>query len=156
MTTVLREVPSDFWLFQFCTDENTTVQNLFETLGQTIPDTMLPSLCNALEILMCSRNTQYVSSQHHENNVNFGHLEKICQTLTSIHHHYTLLFIPACVDAEKKLKQTIIQVLTTARNAHVKLMAVSHPEIFLRAETNNLNTSVVSVGGEKKQSLLKR
>ena len=96
---------------------------------------MPPSLCKALEILMCSQNAQYVSRQHQENDVNFGHLDGICQTLPSNHHH-TLLFIPACVDAEQILEQTIIQVLSTAQNAHVKLMTVSHPENFLRAETN--------------------
>ena len=155
MTTVFREIPSNFWLLLFYTDENTTVQNLFETTGQTFPDTMPPSLCNALEILMCSQNAQYVSRQHEGNDVNLGHLDGICQTLPSNHHH-TLLFIPACVDAEKTLKQTIMQVLSTAQNAHVKLMTVSYPENFLRAETNKLNTSAISVRGEKMQSLLKK
>ena len=139
MTTVSREVPSNFWLLLFYTYENTTVQNFFKTTGQTFPDTMPPSLCNGLEILMCSQNAQYVSRQHQENDVTFGHLDGICQTLPS-NHHRTLLFIPACVNAEKILKQTIIQVLSTAQNAHVKLMTVSYPENFLRAEANKLNT----------------
>ena len=155
MTTLFREVPSNFWLLLFYTDKNTTVQNLFETTGQTFPDTMPPSLCNALEILMFSQNAQYVSRQHQENDVNFGHLDGICQTLPSNHHHI-LLFIPACVNAEKILKQTIIQVLSTAQNAHVKLMTVSYPENFLRAETNKLNASAISVRGEKMQSLSKK
>ena len=155
MTTVFREIPSNFWLLLFYTDENTRVQNLFETTGQTFPDTMPPSLCKPLGILICSQNAQYVSRQHQENDVNFGHLDGICQTLPSNHHH-TLLFIPACVDAEKILKQTIMQVLSTAQNAHVKLMTVSYPENFLRSETNKLNTSAISVRGEKMQSLLKK
>ena len=155
MTTVFREILPNIWLLPFYTDENTTVQNLFETTGQTFPDTMPPSLCNALEILMCSQNAQYVSRQHQENDVNFGHLDGIYQTLPSNHHH-PLLFIPACVGAEKILKQTIMQVLSTARNAHVKLMTVSYPENFLRADTNKLNTSAISVRGEKMQSLLKK
>ena len=155
MTTVLREVPSNFWLLLFYTDENTTVQNILETTRQIFPETMPPSLCNALEIFMCSQNAQYISRQHQENVVIFGHLDGICQTLPSNHHH-TLLFIPACVDAEKILKQTIIQVLSTAQNAHVKLMTVSYPENFLTAEINKLNTSAISVRGEKMQSLLKK
>ena len=81
MTTVFREIPSNFWLLLVYTDEKTTVQNLFETTAQTFPDTRPPSLCNALEILMCSQNGQYVSRQHQENDVNFGHLVGICQTL---------------------------------------------------------------------------
>ena len=155
MTTVSREIPSNFWLLLFYTDENTTVQNLFEITGQTFPDTMPLSLCNALEILMCSQNAQNVSRKHQENDINLGHLDGNCQTLPSNHLH-TLLFIPACVDAEKFLKQTIMQVLSTAQNAHVKLMTVSYPENFLRAETNKLNTSAISVRGEKMQSLLKK
>ena len=90
MNTVFREVPSSFRSVQFYTDENTTVPNLFATTGQTIPDTMPPSLSNTLEILMCSQNAQYVSKQHQENDVNFGHLDGICQTMPSNHHH-TLL-----------------------------------------------------------------
>ena len=155
MTTVFREVPPNFWLLLFYTDENTTVQNLFETTGQTFPDTMPPSLCNALKILMCSQNAYFVSRQHQENDVNFGHLDGICQTLPSNHHH-TLLFIPACVDAEKVLNETIIHVLSTAQNAHVKLMTVSYPENLLKAETDKLNTSAISFRGEKMQSLLKK
>ena len=155
MTTLFKEIPSNFCLLLFYTDENATVQNLFETTGQTFPDTMPPSLCNALEILLCSQNAQKVSRQHQGNDVNFGHLDGICQTLPSNHHH-TLLFFPACVDAEKFLKQTIMQVLSTAQNAHVKLMTVSYPESFLRAETNKLNTSAISVSGGKMQSLLKK
>ena len=105
MTTVFREVPSNSWLLLFYIDGNTTVQNLSETTGQTFPDTMTPSLCNALEVLMFSRNAQYVNKQHEENDFNFGHLDGICQTLPSNHHH-TLPFIPASGDAEKILKQT--------------------------------------------------
>ena len=108
-----------------------------------------------LRALMCSQNAHYVSRQHQENDVNFGHLDGICQTLPS-NHHLTLLFIPPHVDAEKMLKQTIIQVLSTAQNAHVKLKTVSYLEKFLRAETNKLNTSTISVRGERMQSLLKK
>ena len=137
MTTVFREIPSNFWLLLFYTDENATVQNLFETTGQTFPDSMPPSLYNALEILMCSQNAQYVSRQHQENDVNFGHLDGICQTLPSNHHH-TLLLIPASVDAEKILKQTIMQVLSTAQNAHVKLMTVSYTENFSQSRNKQI------------------
>ena len=54
------------------------------------------------------------------------------------------------------LKQTVIQVLSTAQNAHFKLMTFSYPENFLRAETNKINTSAISVRSEKMQSLLKK
>ena len=90
---------------------------------------MPPSLCNALKILMWSHNAQYVSRQHQENEVNFGHLDGLCETLPS-NHHATLQFIPNCSKAENILKQTIIQVLSAAQNAHVKLMTVSSPENF--------------------------
>ena len=100
---------------------------------------------------MCSQNAQYVSRQHQENEVNFGHLDGICETLPSNHHH-TLLFIPDYSKAENLLKQTFIQVLSTAQNSHVKLMTVSYPKNFLRAETNKSITSTISVRGEKMQS----
>ena len=132
MTTVFREVPSNFWLLLFYTDEKTAAQNFSETTGKTFLDSMLPSLCNAFEIQMCSQNAQYVSRQHQVNEVNFGHLDGICETLPS-NHHQTLLIIPDYSKAENLLKQTIIQVLSTVQNAHVRLMTVSYPENFLRA-----------------------
>ena len=135
MTTVFREVPSNFWLLLFYTDEKTADQNLFETTGKTFLDSMPPSLCNALEILMCSQNAQPVSRQHQENEVNFGHLDGICETLP-LNNHHSLLVVPDYSKAENLLKQTIIQVLSTAQKAHLKLMTVSYPENFLRAETD--------------------
>ena len=155
MTTVFREVPLNFWLLLFYTDEKTAAQNLFETTAKTFPDSIPPSLCNALEIGMCSQNAQYVSRQHQENEVNFGHLDGICETL-HLNHHHTLLFIPDYSKAENLLKQTIIQVLSTAQNAPVKLMTVSYPENFLRAEKNKSTTSTISVSGEKMQSLMNK
>ena len=146
MSTVFREVSSNFWLLLFYTDGNTTVQNIFETTGKAFSETMPPSFCSALDILMFSQVAQYVSRQHQEYDVNFGDLDRICQTLPS-NHHRILLFVPARVNAEKILKQTIIQVLSTPQNAHVKLMTVSYPGNFLRAETNKFNTSAISVRG---------
>ena len=63
MTTIFREVASNFWLLLFYTDEKTADQNLFETTGKTFLDSMPPSLCKGLEILMCSQKAQYVSRQ---------------------------------------------------------------------------------------------
>ena len=153
MTTVFREIPSNFWLLLFYIDENTTVQNLFESTGQTFPDTIPPSLCNALEILMCSQNTQYVSRQHQENDVNLGTWTEFAKNCPQI--IIKLCYIFQLVSTRKNLKQTTMQVLSTAQNAHVKL-TVSYPENFLRADTNKLNTSAISVRGEKMQSLLKK
>ena len=105
--------------------------------------------------MLAERSICQETTSRKRNDVNFGHLDGICQTLPSNHYH-TLLFIPPYVDAEKMLKPTIIHVLSTAQNAHVKSMTVSYPEKFLRAETNKLNTSAISVRGEKMQSLLKK
>ena len=104
---------------------------------------------------MCSQNAQYVSRQHLENEVNFGHLEGINETLPS-NHHQTLLFIQDYTKAENLLKQSIIQVLSTAQNAHLKLMTVSYPKNFLRAETNKPITQNISIRGEKMQSIMKK
>ena len=152
--TVFREVPSNFWLLLFHTDETTTIEKLSETTRNTFPDSMPPSLCNALQILMCSHNAQYLSREHLQNEFSCGQLEEICQTMPSNHHH-TLLYLPDCAEAETFLKQTILQVLSTTNNAHVKLMTVSYPENFLRAETNNKSAaSAISVRGEKMKSLM--
>ena len=154
MTTVFREVPSNFWLLLFHTDETTTIENLSETTRITFPDSMPPSLCNALQILMCSHNAQYSSREHLQNEFSCGQLEEICQTISSNHHH-TLLYLPDCAEAETFVKQTILQVLSTANNARVKLMTVSYPENFLRAETNNKSAaSAIWVRGEKMKSLM--
>ena len=148
MTTVFIEVFSNFWLLLFYTGENTTVQNLFETTGQTFLDTVPRSLCNALDILMCLQNAQYVRRQHQENDVSFGYPDGICQTLPPNHDH-TLLFFATCVNATKLPRQTIIQILSTAQNSHVELMKGSCPEEFLRAEINVLNTSAIFTQRQK-------
>ena len=57
-------------------------------------------------------------------------------------------------EAENFLKQTIIQVLSAAQNAYVKLMTVSYPDNFLRAETNKSTTGSIPVTGETMQSLM--
>ena len=99
MATVFRDVPSNFWLHLFYTDEKTASQNLSETTGKIFPGSMPPSLCIAVEILMCSQNDQNLSRQHQENGVNFGHLDEICETLPSNDHH-NLLFLPEKSKAE--------------------------------------------------------
>ena len=81
-------------------------------------------------------------------------------TWTEFAKHCPQIIIKLCyifqlVSTRKNLKQTTMQVLSTAQNAHVKL-TVSYPENFLRADTNKLNTSAISVRGEKMQSLLKK
>ena len=126
MTTVFREVPSNFWLLLFHTDKTTTIDKLSETTRNTFADSMPPSMSNALQILMCSRNAQYISREHLQKEFSCGQLKEICQTMPSNHHH-TLLYLPDCAF----LKQTILQVLSTTNNAHVKLMTVSYPENFL-------------------------
>ena len=84
---------------------------------------MPPSLCNALQILMCSHNAQYLSREHLQSEFSCGQLEEICQTMPSNHHH-TLLYLPDCAEVETFLKQTSLQVLSTTNNSHVKLMTV--------------------------------
>ena len=70
-------------------------------------------------------------------------------------HHHTLLYFPGCAEGENFLKQIILQVLSTTNNAHVKLMIVSYPEKFLRAQTNNkAAANSISVRGEKMKSVL--
>ena len=123
MTTVFREVPVKFCLLLFHTDETNTIEKLSETTRNTFPDSMPPSLCNALQILVCSYNAQYLSQAHLQKEFSCGQLEGICQMMPSNHHH-TLLYLSDCAAAETLLKQTILQVLSTTNNAHVKLMSL--------------------------------
>ena len=153
MITVFSEVPSNFWLLLFHTDETTIIEKISETTRNTFPDSMPPSLCSDLQILMCSHTAQNLGREHLQNEFSCGQLEEICQTMPSSHHH-TLLYLPDCAEAETFLKQTI-QVLPTTNNAHVKLMTVSYPENFLRAETNNKSAAnSISVRGEKMKSFV--
>ena len=154
MTTVFRGFPSIFWLLPFQTDETNISGKLSETTRSTFPDSMPPSLCNALQILNCSHNAQYLSREHLQNELSCGQLEEIYKTMRSNHHH-TLLYLPDCAEAEIFLKQTILHVLSTTNNTHVKLMTVSYPDNFLSAETNNKSTAnSISVRGEKMKSLM--
>ena len=130
MTTVFKQVPSNFWLLLFHTDETTTMEKLSETTWNTFPDSMSPSLCNALQILVCSHNAHFLSREHLQNKFSCGQLEGICQKMPS-NHHNTLLYVPDCAEVEIFVKQkTILQALSTRNNAHVKLMTVSYPENF--------------------------
>ena len=137
MTSVFREVPSDFWLLIFHTDETTTIEKLSDTTRFTFPDSMPPSLCNALQFLVCSHNAQYLTREHLQNEFSCGHLEEFCQAMPSNHHH-TLLYLPDCAEAETFLKQTILQVLSITNNAHVKFMKSDIPNTFseLKQTTN--------------------
>ena len=156
MTTVFREIPSNFWLLLFHTDETTTIEKLSETTRNTFPDPMPPSLCKVLQILVYSHNAQNLSREHLQNEFSCGQLEENCQTLPSNHHHI-LLYLPDCAEGETFLKQTILQILSTTNNAHVKMMTVSYPENFLRAETNIKSAaSSILVRGDKMESLMNR
>ena len=69
--------------------------------------------------------------------------------------HHTLLHLSGCTETKTFLKQTILQILSATNNVDEKLMTVSKPENFFRAETNNKSAAnSISVKGEKLKSLL--
>ena len=136
MTNVFREVLSNFWLLLFYTDKIPTTEQFFETTENTFPDSMPPSLCSSLEILVCSQNAQFLRKERLENELSCRQLAEICETLPSNHHH-TLLYHSDCTDDATFLKQTNFRVLSTTNNAHVKFMPFSNAEYYLRAQTNN-------------------
>lgn len=156
MTTIFREIPSKFWLMLFYTETNLS-NSLYETMPEMMetPDScsMPASLCNLLEIFVSSHDAQYIGRQHKETDCSHGQLENVCRDLSRNHYH-VLLYIPNTSNIQEVLKETVTQVLSTAQNAHVKLMTVSYPENFIKSEAALSAKSSLSIKGDKIQSLM--
>ena len=119
-----------FGCFHFIQKKTSTTEKLSGAKGNTFPNSLPPSLYNALEILVCLLNAQYLSRDHLENDFSYRQSGGICETLP-LNHLHTLLYYPG--RGEAFLEQTI-HVLSTANNAHVKWMTASSRK--LSAETN--------------------
>ena len=116
MATVFREIPSKYWLILFHSENNisnTSQETETEASGAACMPT---SLCNLLEILVCSHDAQYIGRQHKENECNHGELRSFCENFPLDNHH-VLLYIPSSTNIQDVLKQAVTQVLSTAQNA---------------------------------------
>ena len=154
MTSVFREIPKQYWLLLFSTDEVQDNEQQGFSHDKNPSFSLLPSVSKILETLSSDACCQYIGRKHAQVNA-CGPLDEFCETMPDNHHHI-LLYLPQCENAEKVLKDSVYQALSSVQNAKVKLLSVSYPENFLKAETSLFPDPSLIVKGEKMQSLLSR
>ena len=141
MTSVFREIPSNFWLLLYSTEESEAYSNVYEKDTLELPT----SLSKLLEILSNSHKCQFIGKVHEQDAPGNGSLDEFCQALPPNHYHL-LLYLPQCTNAETFLKRTISKVLSNL-----------HPENFLRTEMSSFgNRRFFVKEGEKMKNMLNR
>ena len=151
MTSVFREIPSNFWLLLYSTEESEPYSNVYEKDTLELPT----SLSKLLEILSNSHKCQFIGKVHEQDAPGNGSLDEFCQALPPNHYHL-LLYLPQCTNAETFLKQTISKVLSNLQWANVRLLTVSYPENFLRTEMSSFGNRSFVIEGERMKSMLNR
>ena len=147
MTTVFREIPSNYWLFLFATDENRESQKE----GNSV---MPLSVAEMLETLTNSNDCRFIYRKHKNGENSDGELNDFCQSMPSNHSHI-LFYLPQFSGAEKLIKQSVSQTLSNVENAKVKLLTVSNPENFIKTETPIFHDESLIIRGERLQKLIK-
>jgi len=150
MTTVFREIPYNYWLLLFSTDE--TRENFDEV--QKDKSHMPPSVTEMMEVLSNANDCQFIFRKHKNGENSNGELNDFCQSMPSNHSHI-LLYLPQISGAEKLIKQSISQTLLHVQNAKVKLLTLSYPESFLKAETSIFQDESLVIKGERMQNLIR-
>ena len=150
MTSVFREIPSNYWLLLFSTEESEIYSDVYEKDNSKLPT----SFSKLLQILSNSHKCQFIGRVHTPEDSSNGSLDEFCEAMPTNHYHL-LLYIPQCTNADTILKQTISQVLSNEQWAKVRLLTVSYPENFLKTETSIFSRSLV-VEGERMKSLMTR
>ena len=151
MTSVFREIPSNFWLLLYSTEESEAYSNVYGKDTLELPT----SLSKVLEIPSNSHKCQFIGNVHEQDAPGNGSLDEFCQALPPNHYHL-LLYLPQCTNAETILKQTISKVLSNLQWAKVRLLTVSYPENFLRTEMSSFGNRSFVIEGEKMKSMLNR
>ena len=152
MTSVFREIPSNYWLLLFSTEESQIYSDVYEKDSNSKSPT---SLSKMLEILSNSHKCQFIGRIHTKEDSTNGSLDEFCEAMPTNHHH-VLLYLPQSTNAETMLKQTISQVLSNEQWAKVRLLTVSYPENFLKTETSTFCHRSLIVEGERMKSLMTR
>ena len=147
MTTVFREIPFNYWLVLFATDENRESQKEGNS-------EMPVSVAEMLETLTNSNGCQFIYRKHKNGENSDGELNDFCQSMPSNHSHI-LLYIPYFSGAEKLIKQSVSQTLSNVQNAKVKLLTVSYPENFMKTEISMFHDESLIIRGERMQKLIK-
>ena len=152
MTSVFREIPCNFWLLLYSTEESEAYTNVYEKDTLELPT----SLSKLLEILSNSHKCHFIGKVHEQDAPSNGSLDEFCQALPPNHYH--LLYLPQCTTAETFLKQTISKVLSNLQSAKVRLLilTVSYPENFLRTEMSSFSNRSFVIEGERMKSMLNR
>ena len=145
MTSVLREVPSQFHCLVFSSAEEGEWEEHEEPplkivrYANEFQQPKLPeSFCRFLKTLL--------SSTHCEHTIrcpNTGNLSEtdVCSNFTGEHYHI-FLYLKAFVGAENFIKESISENITTAKpplkikNSFVKLFTVSYPENCIKREAS--------------------
>ena len=154
MTTVFREIPSNYWLLLFSTDEKTEKVASGSRAQKESNQGMPSSVAEMLEKLTSSNDCQFLYRKHNIQENSDGQLEDFCQWMPSNHYHI-LLYLPHSAGGEKLIKQSVSQTLSNVHNAKVKLLTVSYPENFSKAETSIFCDESLVVREEKMQKLIK-
>ena len=138
MTSVLREVPSQFHYLVFSSTEEGEWEEHEEPplkivrYANEFQQPKLPkSFCRFLKTLLSSTHCEYTIRCH--NTGNFSETEDDCSNFTGEHYHI-FLYLKAFVGAENFIKESISENITKAkpplkiRNTFVKLFTVSYLE----------------------------
>ena len=147
MTTVFREIPSNYWLVLFATDE-------YRESHKEGNSDMSLSVAKMLKTLTNSNDCQFIYRKHINGESSNGELNDYCQSMPSNHSHI-LFYLNQFSGAEKLIKQSVSRTLSNVQNAKVKLLTVSYPENFIKTETSIFHDESLIIRGEKLQKLIK-
>ena len=163
MTSIFREVPSQFHYLVFSSNEEGESDESREPpckltkYANEIHHPKLPhSFCRFLKTLLGSTQCEYTIRSH--NPQNFTETEDLCSNFTGEHFH-ALLYLKSFVGAEKFIKDSIGQIIASpkgsikVRNSLVKMFKVSYPENCLKNEAN-WGANRLFVHGEKIKAML--
>ena len=163
MTSVLREVPSQFHYLVFSSTEEGEWEEHEEPplkivkYANEFQQPKLPkNFCRFLKTLLSSTYCEYTMRCY--NTGNFSETEDVCSNFTGEHYHI-FLYLKAFVGAENFIKESIKENVTTAkpplkiRNSFVKLFTVSYPENCIKREAR-YGGNCHFIHGERMKSML--
>ena len=163
MTSIFREVPSQFLYLVFSSDEEGESEESREPpckitryANEVHQPNLPPTFCCFLRNLLARTHCEYTIRSH--STKNSAETEDSCINFNGDHFH-VLLHIKSFVGAEKYIKDTIGKNITgpkssiKVRNSFVKLFKISYPENCLKNEAN-CGGNRLFIHGEKLKSML--
>lgn len=163
MSSIFREVPSQFFYLVFSSNEEGESDESREPpckitrYANELHQPNLPnSFCHFLKTLLGSTHCEYTIRSH--NPQNFAETEEVCSNFTGEHFH-VVIYLKSFVGAEKFIKETIGQSMASprgsikVRNSNFKMFKVSYPENCLKNEAD-WGANRLFVHGDKMKSML--